>query len=52
MAASNKYKNNQDPDPVSIVSYNSTGFPLQRQSFIKKLQLFSDVLFSAEKLQV
>ena len=52
MAAPNKNKNNQDSNPVSIVSYNSTGFPLQRQSYIKKLLLFSDVLCGQEHFQL
>ena len=29
---------------MTITSYNSTGFPVQRQLYIKKLQLFSDVI--------
>ena len=52
MAAPNKNKNIQDSNPVTIVSYNSTGFPLQRQSYIKKLLLFSDVLCGQEHFQL
>ena len=42
----------QDSSPVTILSYNSTGFPLQRQSYIKKLQLFSDVICGQEHFQL
>ena len=42
----------QDCSPVTITSYNSTGFPVQRQSYIKKLQLFSDVICGQEHFQL
>ena len=42
----------QDSSPVTILSYNSTGFPVQRQSYIKKLQLFSDVICGQEHFQL
>ena len=42
----------QDSSPVTIMSYNSTGFPVQRQSYIKKLQLFSDVICGQEHFQL
>ena len=34
------------------MSYNSTGFPVQRQAYIKKLQLFSDVICGQEHFQL
>ena len=34
------------------MSYNSTGFPVQRQSYIKKLQIFSDVICGQEHFQL
>ena len=39
-------------DSVKIISYNSTGFPVQRQEYIKKLQLFSDVICGQEHFQL
>ena len=35
-----------------ITSYNSSGFPVQEQSYIKKLQLFSDVICGQEHFQL
>ena len=35
-----------------ITSYNSTGFPVQRQSYIKKLQIFSDIICGQEHFQL
>ena len=35
-----------------ITSYNSTGFPVQRQTYIKKLQLFSDIICGQEHFQL
>ena len=35
-----------------ITSYNSSGFPVQEQSYIKKLQLFSDVICGQELFQL
>ena len=37
---------------MTITSYNSTGFPVQRQTYIKKLQLFSDVICGQEHFQL
>ena len=37
---------------VTITSYNSTGFPLQRQNFIKNLILFSDIICIQEHFQL
>ena len=34
------------------MSYNSTGFPVQRQAYIKKLQIFSDVICGQEHFQL
>ena len=42
----------QDSSPVTILSYNSTGFPVQRQAYIRKLQLFSDVICGQENFQL
>ena len=42
----------QDSSPVTITSYNSTGFPVQRQSYCMKLQLFSDVICNQEHFQL
>ena len=42
----------QDLTPVTITSYNSTGFPVQRQSYIKSLQLYSDVICGQEHFQL
>ena len=41
-----------DTSPLTILSYNSTGFPVQRQEYIRKLQLFSDVICSQEHFQL
>ena len=38
--------------PVTILSYNSTGFPAQRQEYSKKLQIFSDVICGQEHFQL
>ena len=48
----NSRASNQDTSPVTITSYNSTGFPVQRQSYIKKLQIFSDVICGQEHFQL
>ena len=42
----------QDISPVTITSYNSTGFPVQRQLYMNKLQLFSDVICGQEHFQL
>ena len=45
-------KRKQDLTPVTLTSYNSTGFPVQRQSYIKSLQLYSDVICGQEHFQL
>ena len=41
-----------DTSPVTILSYNSTGYPVQRQSYSTKLQIFSDVICGQEHFQL
>ena len=43
---------NSDTSPLTILSYNSTGFPVQRQDYLKKLQLFSDMICIQEHFQL
>ena len=50
--APNKNSSKQDLTPVTITSYNSTGFPVQRQTYIKSLQLYSDVICGQEHFQL
>ena len=38
--------------PDTVTSYNSTGFPVQRQVYLSKLQLFSDVICGQEHFQL
>ena len=42
----------QDISPVTIISYNSTGLSVQRQLYMNKLQLFSDVICGQEHFQL
>ena len=39
-------------NPVTILSYNSTGFPVQRQSYLRKLLTFSDIICGQEHFQL
>ena len=42
----------QDSSPVTITSYNSTGFNVQRQTYIRNLQIYSDVICGQEHFQL
>ena len=52
IVAPNKLSTKNDYSPLTITSYNSTGFPVQRQTYIQKLQLFSDVICCQEHFQL